>query len=157
MEQGFSEQVWKASTPTFNSKILGPHFETLARIWTLQHAHAILPEGLPGPVGTTEIPDPAARTKHEVDVIALAFGERPQSPRARIALLGEAKATPARRGMGDIQRLERIRDLLTEQGYDTNGVTLALFSLYGFHADVVELARERRDLLLVGLETLYGL
>ncbi|MER5218933.1 AAA family ATPase [Streptomyces flaveus] len=156
VEQGFAEQVWKASTPTFNSRILGPHFETLARTWTLQHAHAILPDGLPGPVGTTEVPDPGARTKHEVDVIALAFGERPQSPRARIALLGEAKATAARRGMGDLQRLESIRDLLTEQGYDTSGVTLALFSLYGFHADVAELARERRDLLLVDLETLYG-
>lgn len=157
VEQGFAERIWKASTPTFNSKILGPHFETLARTWTLQHAHAILPDGLPGPVGTTEIPDPGARTKHEVDVIALAFGERPQSPRTRIALLGEAEATASRRGMGDLQRLERVRDLLTEQGHDTSGVTLALFSLYGFHADVVELARERRDLLLVDLETLYGL
>ncbi|MCX4905273.1 ATP-binding protein [Streptomyces sp. NBC_00878] len=156
VEQGFAEETWKSSTPTFNSKILGPHFEDLARTWTRRHAHTVLPNGLPGPVGTTEVADPAARTKHEVDVIALALGERPHSPRARIALLGEAKATAARRGTGDLQRLERIRDLLTEQGYDTSGVTLALFSLHGFHADVVELARGRGDLLLVDLETLYG-
>jgi hypothetical protein len=91
-----------------------------------------------------------------VDVIALALGERPQPPRARIAVLGEAKATAARRGTGDLQRLERIRDLLSEHGYDTSGVTLALFSLYGFHADVTELAKRRRDVLLVDLETLYG-
>ncbi|UUU30799.1 ATP-binding protein [Streptomyces sp. CA-210063] len=157
VEQGFADEVWKASASTFNSKILGPHYESLARSWTLQHAHAVLPDGLPGPVGTTEVPDPAARTRHEVDVIALSLGERPQSPRARIALLGEVKATAARRGVSDLQRLEHIRDLLSVQGYDTSEVTLALFSLYGFHADVTELAKRRPDVLLVDLETLYGL
>jgi hypothetical protein len=81
----------------------GPHFEDLARDFTRRHAHTLLPGGLPGPVGTTEVADQAARTKHEVDVIALAAGERPQAPRARIALLGEAKATAARRGTGDLE------------------------------------------------------
>ncbi|MGW9397551.1 hypothetical protein [Streptomyces sp. NPDC055642] len=97
-----------------------------------------------------------ARTKHEVDVIALALGERPQAPRARIALLGEAKATAARRGTGDLQRLERIRTLLAGQGYDTAGTTLALFSLHGFYPDLIESAAGRDDLLLVDLATLYG-
>jgi AAA+ ATPase superfamily predicted ATPase len=157
VEEGAAEEVWRTSLPTFNSKILGPHFEELARTWTRRHAHALLPDGLPGPVGTTEVPDPAARTKHEVDVIALALGERPQSPRARIALLGEAKATVARRGLSDLQRLERIRDLLTEQGHDTSGTMLALFSMYGFHADVTQLAKKRQDVLLIDLATLYGL
>ncbi|WP_243741299.1 ATP-binding protein [Streptomyces sp. 8K308] len=152
VEQGFAEQVWQTSAPTFNSKILGPHFEDLARDWTRRHAHAV-----PGPVGTTEVPDPAARTKHEVDVVALAPGERPQSARARIALLGEAKATATRRGVGDLQRLERIRTLLTEQGYQTTGTTLALFSLYGFHPDVQRLAARRDDVLLVDLATLYDI
>lgn len=121
VEQGFAEQIWQASAPTFHSKILGPHFEDLARDWTRRFAHTVLPDGLPGPVGTTEVADPAARTKHEVDVMALALGERPQSPRARIALLGEAKATAAPRGTGDLERLEHIRALLAEQGYDTGG------------------------------------
>jgi hypothetical protein len=156
VEQGFAEQAWQASTPTFNSKILGPHFEDLARTWTRRYAHAVLPCGLPGPVGTTEVPDPAARTKHEVDVLALASGERPQAPRARIALLGEAKATAARRGTGDLQRLEHIRALLTDQGYDTSGTTLALFSLHGFYPDLVQLASHRDDLLLIDLPALYG-
>ncbi|MET8007983.1 hypothetical protein [Nonomuraea glycinis] len=30
VEQGFAEQVWRQAAPTFNSKILGPHFEDLA-------------------------------------------------------------------------------------------------------------------------------
>jgi uncharacterized protein len=157
IEQGFAEQAWHASAPTFNSKILGPHFEELARVWALRYAHAVLPGGLPGPVGTTVVPDPAARTKHEVDVLALALGERPQAPRARIALLGEAKATIARRGTGDLERLEHIRVLLTEQGYNTGGTVLVLFSLHGFYPDVLRLAARRRDLLLIDLPGLYGL
>jgi hypothetical protein len=156
IEQGFAEQAWQTSTPTFNSKILGPHFEDLARAWTRRFAHTVLPGGLPGPVGTTEVPDPAARTKHEVDVLALALGERPQAPRARIALLGEAKATAARRGTTDLARLEHIRTLLTDQGYDTSATTLALYSLHGFYPDLVQLAARRHDLLLVDLPTLYG-
>ncbi|WP_435858536.1 AAA family ATPase [Streptomyces pathocidini] len=156
VEQGFAEEAWQVAAPTFNSKILAPHFEDLARAFTRRYAHTLLPDGLPGPVGTTEVADPAARTKHEVDVIALALGERPQAPRVRIALLGEAKATAARRGTGDLQRLERIRTLLTDQGYDTTGTTLALFSLHGFYPDLVESAAGREDLLLVDLATLYG-
>lgn len=156
VEQGFAEQVWQQAAPTFNSKILGPHFEDLARDFTRRYAHASLPGGLPGPVGTTEVADPVARTKHEVDVIALAAGERPQAPRARIALLGEAKATVARRGTGDLERLERIRDLLTDQGYDTAATTLALYSLHGFYPDLGELADRRDDLLLIDLPALYG-
>ncbi|WP_435843392.1 AAA family ATPase [Streptomyces fungicidicus] len=157
VEQGFAEEAWQAAAPTFNSKILGPHFEDLARAFTRRYAHTLLPGGLPGPVGTTEVADPGARTKHEVDVIALALGERPQAPRARIALLGEAKATAARRGTGDLRRLERIRTLLAGQGYDTTGTTLALFSLHGFYPDLIESAAGRDDLLLVDLPGLYGI
>lgn len=72
VEQGFAEEVWRQAAPTFNSKILGPHFEDLARDFTRRYAHTLLPAGLPGPLGTTEVADQAARTKHEVDVIALA-------------------------------------------------------------------------------------
>ncbi|MGW4511765.1 hypothetical protein ACWEO4_07160 [Streptomyces sp. NPDC004393] len=42
------------------------------------------------------------RAKHEVDVLALPSGERPQSPRATIALIGEAKATVQPRGPKDL-------------------------------------------------------
>ena len=60
VEQGFAEQVWQQAAPTFNSKILGPHFEDLARDFTRRYAFTLLPGGLPGPVGTTEVADPAA-------------------------------------------------------------------------------------------------
>jgi hypothetical protein len=79
-----------------------------------------------GTVGSTEVPDPAGRTKHEVDILVLAPVERPQSAPARIALIGEAKATIQPRGMHDVERLEHIRTRLTELGHHTTDATLAL-------------------------------
>lgn len=101
--QGFAEQAWQVAAPTFNSKILGPHFEDLARTCTRHYAHTLLPGGLPGPVGTSEVADPAARTKHEVDVIALALGERPRSAsicRSRSDCQGDEAGLPGVPGKG---------------------------------------------------------
>ena len=150
-----AREAWRESRPTFHSKILGPHFEGLARQW----ARSFAPDeaGLrAGVAGTTQVPDPQARTTHEVDVLALATGERPQSAHARIALIGEAEATIQPRGLPDVQRLEHIRDLLTGLGYRTEHTALALFSLHGFHSDVHQAATRRKDLLLIDLPAVYG-
>ncbi len=155
VEHGRAQQAWQESRPTFHSKILGPHFEELARRWT----RAFAPDETTlrvGAVGSADVPDPSAKTKHEVDVLALAPGERPQSAHARIALIGEAKATIQPRGLQDVERLERIRDLLTGLGHNTEDAALALYSLHGFHPDVQHAAAQRRDLLLVDLAALYG-
>jgi hypothetical protein len=102
------------------------------------------------------VPDRAGRTKHEVDVLALAPGERPQSSHSRIALIGEAKATIQPRGLQDVERLEHIRALLADLGHHTEEAALALYSLHGFRPDVQQAAADRRDLLLVDLAALYG-
>lgn len=155
VEHGRAGQAWQESRPTFHSKILGPHFEELARRWT--RAFASQETTLrTGTLGATEVADPAARTKHEVDVIALAPGERPRAARARIALLGEAKATIQPRGLHDVERLEHIRALLAQQGHRTDDTALALYSLHGFHPDVEQAAARRRDLFLIDLPALYG-
>ncbi|MFJ8000915.1 ATP-binding protein [Streptomyces sp. NPDC096310] len=156
IDRGQSEQAWRASATTFRSKILGPHFEELARQWTGHYAHELLPDLEPGAIGTTVAPDPAARTAHEIDVIALDLDSRRQQPGARIRLLGEAKATVERRGPHDLARLEHIRTLLADQGYRTDGTVLALFSLSGFHSDLARIAERRADVALVDLATLYG-
>ncbi|MEU0677198.1 hypothetical protein ABZ330_30715 [Streptomyces sp. NPDC006172] len=109
-----------------------------------------------GTVGTAEIVDPTARTKHEVDLLAMAPGERPQNPRAAITLIGEAKATVQPRGLKDLERLEHIRTLLADQRHRPDDATLALFSLQGFHPDVIDAAGHRRDVLLVDISALYG-
>ncbi|MBG0815257.1 MarR family transcriptional regulator [Planomonospora sp. ID82291] len=156
IDQGFSAEAWRASAPAFNSKILGPHFEALAREWTRRHAHEILPDGLPGAVGTCELTDQAGRAKHEIDVLALALGQSTQRPRARIAVIGEAKATLDRRGGADLARLEHLRTVLSGQGHHTDRAVLALFSMNGFHPDLVTVAARRPDVLLVDLAALYG-
>lgn len=156
IEQGFSTEAWRAALPTYNSKILGPHFEALAREWTRRYAHEVLPTGLPGSVGMCEVADQNARTKHEIDVLALALGQRSQNPRAEIVVIGEAKATLDRRGTGDLARLERLRGLLAEQGHRTDQSVLALFSMNGFYPDLVTIAGRRSDVLLVDLAALYG-
>ncbi|MGO4422473.1 ATP-binding protein, partial [Streptomyces sp. MCAF7] len=148
-------QVWQSSRPTYHSKILGPHFEETAREWA--RSFAMDETGLSlGTVGTAEVSDPAARTKHEIDVLALSLGERPQSPRTAIALIGEAKATIQPRGLKDLERLEHIRTLLATQGHRTGDAALALFSLHGFQRDVIDAAARRRDILLVDIGALYG-
>lgn len=155
IEHGRAADAWQESRPTFHSKILGPHFEELARTWTRAHAPQETAVRI-GAVGATEVPDPAARTKHEVDVLALAPGTRPQSAHARITLIGEAKATVQPRGPHDVERLEHIRGLLTDLGHRTEDAVLALYSLHGFHPDVRRAAAARRDLLLIDLAALYG-
>lgn len=155
VEHDRADRAWQDSRPTFSSKILGPHFEELSRHWTRAYGSAESDVDL-GPVGGTEVPDRAARTKHELDVIALAPGERPQRSGTRIALIGEAKATVMPRGMHDVERLEHVRSLLDGLGHPAESATLALFSLHGFHQDVVRAAAKRRDLLLIDLAALYG-
>ncbi|GAA0404455.1 ATPase AAA [Acrocarpospora corrugata] len=155
IERGRAAEVWAGSRPTFNSKILGPHFEDLAREWTRSFAAAEAAQRL-GMVGIAEVSDQAARTRHEVDVLALAPGQRPQAPRAAIALIGEAKATVRPRGLPDLERLRHIRALLTEQGHDAGNATLALYSLHGFQADLLRAANGSADVLLIGLDALYG-
>ncbi len=155
VERRRGKQVWESAGPTFHSKILGPHFENIAREWTRSYAWEETGLSL-GSVGSAEIADTSARTKHEVDVMVLAPGQRPQSPRSTIALIGEAKATVQQRGLKDLERLDHIRSLLADQGHHSNDATLALFSLSGFQADLVDATSRRNDVLLVDVAALYG-
>lgn len=155
IDRGRADRAWRASSATFQSKILGPHFEELARQWTGHYAHELLPDLELGSIGTTVVPDPKARTAHEVDVVALDLDSRPQQPGAEIRLLGEAKATIEQRGTHDLARLEHIRSLLSGQGYGTEGTVLALYSLNGFYPDLLRAAERRTDVALVDLAALY--
>jgi hypothetical protein len=155
VERFRGQQVWDSSRPTYHSKILGPHFEETAREWVRSHAVDETSLDL-GPVGSAEVPDPTARSKHEVDVIALAGGERPQNPRSTIAFIGEAKATVQPRAPKDLERLEHIQALLSQQGHHSENAVLALFSLNGFQADLLDAVTRRRDVLLIDINALYG-
>ncbi|WP_262057840.1 AAA family ATPase [Streptomyces sp. STR69] len=156
IDLGLPDRAWQAAAHAFHSKVLGPHFEDLARAYTAAHLPLDLSHLPIGHTGSTEVPDAGARTQHEVDVLALAPGDIPRKPRRSITLIGEAKATATPRSLTDLQRLERIRQLLTAQGHKADGATLALYSLNGFWPDLEAHAVKRPDVLLVDLAALYG-
>jgi hypothetical protein len=146
--------AWERSKETFSSKVLGPHFEDLARQWTLRHGRE---HGLDdvGQVGTTTVACREHRG-HEVDVIALSRSSRPRDKSARITLLGEAKATNKPRTAADLRRLEHIRDLLCAQGWNAAEATLAVYTRSEPASDLVEAARSGGSGLVVGMRELYG-
>lgn len=147
VETGQSVAAWRAAKPTFQSRILGPQFEDCAREWVRRFGQ---PEaGLEaGTVAATVINDSSGPTRHEVDVISIA-GDR-------IGLLGEAKATVSPVGRSQLERLDRLRTILATTGRDTSDTVSALFSTTGFREDLVTIARDRDDVLLVDLPSLLG-
>lgn len=151
VESGRSAQAWQAARNTFAAQILGPHFEACARHWLRQYAAEEVRAGS-SVVAAAVINDRSGKAKHEIDVLGL---DR-TSNRASITLIGEAKATVARRTVADLDRLDHIRTLLAEAGHDTSGARIALFATEGFHQDVIDTAKRRGDVLLADLNTIFG-
>ncbi len=155
-EAGRAQQIWNELAHTIDSKIFGPHFEAIAREWVTRYAgnEADLDIGV---TGQTNIACRQHRISHEIDVIALARGEQPQTAGATIALIGEAKHRSKRTGVAELHRLEHLRELLTAAGYDAARATLSLFSAASFTDELVaEAARKRPAVLLADLARLYG-
>jgi uncharacterized protein len=157
LEAGRARPVWTDAGHTVQSKIFGPHFEALAAEWVARYAYD--EAGLAvGPVGQTVIACREHKTGHEVDVLALARGSRPRTPRASVAFIGEAKYRDRQPGLGELRRLEHVRDMLTAAGHDASAAVLGLFSGTGFTQELgAEAADSRGKILLAGLDTLYGL
>ncbi|WP_091053021.1 ATP-binding protein [Glycomyces sambucus] len=150
---GMAERVWKASRHRFSSKVLGPHFEQLCRDWAMYHADPDLFGGLPTTVASGVVPDPAARTSHEVDLAVIAASD---TGRPRLLAIGEAKWQDTM-GRAHLERLEHIRSLVAAAGrFDTSGTRLMCLSGTGFNDRLARAAAERDDLLLVGLADLYA-
>lgn len=156
LEERRGVEAWEAAQHTFSAQILGPHFEQLARVWTARFASEDTLGGPVGEVGPTTISDPAQRVQLEIDVVALAAGERKQAKRAVVRLLGEAKASERLRSLEDLRRLERARSLLAASDRaDVSEARLALFGRKGFAPDLRRSADKRRDIVLVDLERMY--
>jgi hypothetical protein len=127
-----------------------PHFEECARDWVRRADEEI--RGGAGAVAATVVNDRAGRARHEIDVIGLDRGG--SGGRAGVRLLGEAKATPTRRGPADLDRLERLKTLLHDRGHDTAGARLMIFSVAGFHPELTAIAGRRADVHLIDLPAL---
>lgn len=150
---GRAAQVWRRSRHTFDSALMGPHFEELCRQWARWHA---APETYgnryPDRVASGTLSDPAVRKTLEIDVAV--FG-RDEKDRDTLLGIGEAKWQETI-GSSHLKRLERIRDLLVARGEPGAGTArLLLFSGSGFSDEIVEKAREDPAVQLVGLDRLY--
>lgn len=155
LEEGEYESVWRHAAPAYSSNVLGPHFERITRAWTRRYSGDRWGGEMAGVVGSSVVNDPAGRAQHELDVVALAPGARRGDPRARVLVLGEAKATRKPRDVSDLERLERIRQLLVDRRTDAAQAHLAVFSRNGFTNDLSEVTKVRSDVHLVDLDQLY--
>jgi len=156
LEAGRAHQVWDEVAHTVESKILGPHFEALAAEWTAR-CGATEAGLVVGPVGQTVIACRQHKTGHEIDVLGLARGGRPRTPRTPVAFIGEAKHRDRRPGLAELRRLEHLRELLTAEGHDANEAVLGFFSTSGFTDELAaEAAARPGRILLTSLNALYG-
>lgn len=157
LEAGRADDVWDAVAHTLESKILGPHFEAIARDWVVRYASD--EAGLHvGTTGMATVPCRDHKNGHEVDVLSLSSGERPRTRGAGVAFIGEAKERRNKApGVAELHRLEHVRELLSGMGYDTSEAVLGMFSSTGFSGELAHEAAKRADeMLLVGLDDLYG-
>ena len=149
---GRAPQVWQRSQPAFRSKVVGPHFESMCRQWTRWHAEPDTFDGHVTRVASGTVNDPAARTRHEVDVAV--FG-RDAAEREKLLAIGEAKWNDTM-GLGHLRRLEHIRSLLqSRDGNRTDRTRLVCFSGAGFTDDLRSRAAQDATIQLVDLERLY--
>lgn len=147
--------AWSEARARFESGVVGPAFEAIARAWTARYASAQTLGGTASRVGSTVVNDRAGRSRAEVDVVALeAKLDDGAAGTPTLLLIGEAKSGPDPRGMADLLRLERARDLLAARA-DVARTRLALFAAGGFTSDLRVEAARRADVVLVDLERLY--
>ncbi len=148
-----TREAWTDAEPRFRAQVLGPHFESLARTWTERYASGTTLGGRPRRVGFVQVNDPGAKQQFELDVVAEAPGEKVDG-KPRLLAIGEAKASETPRTLGDLARLERIREILATRA-EVGKTKLLLFGRAGFEADLTATASKRQDVELVDLARLY--
>ncbi|GLY22419.1 ATP-binding protein [Micromonospora sp. NBRC 101691] len=155
LEQRRGADVWRRSQRRYASAVLGPGFEETVRQWALRFAAPETFGGIVAEASAATLTDPASRTSHELDLVAL--GEPPlgDGPRPLLAI-GEVKWGRTL-GRPDLERLERARVLLTARpGWDAGSARLLLASGEGFTDELRQLAARRPDVLLLDPERLYS-
>ncbi|MFC1431057.1 ATP-binding protein [Streptacidiphilus sp. N1-3] len=145
-----ADRIWERSQGRFAGSILGPHFERVCREWTLYNAGDRFGDW-PAQVASGTVNDPANKTTCQVDVAVLGHTDGGRPP---LLAIGEAKWNDVM-GLGHLERLLRIRELLAGNGkFDTSATRLACFSGAGFTADLRDRA-VRGEVELIGLDDLY--
>jgi hypothetical protein len=145
-------RLWQRSQRRFVGNVLGPHFEQVCRHWTRHSAPPELFGDYPHQVGSGTVNDAANRTAYEVDIVAFGLDDDDRHP---VIALGEVKWGETM-GLGHLDRLRRIRTLLTAQRrYGAPTAKLACYSGAGFTDDLIAAAAGDESVVLVGLPELY--
>ncbi|MBV9140613.1 MAG: ATP-binding protein [Pseudonocardiales bacterium] len=151
LERRHGAQVWLSARPRFESALLGPHFEQLCRTWVAEFAAPETLGGIPATVGHGVVNDAAARTSHEVDIVAL--GD-PGSAARPVLALGEA-TWGKQMGLAHLDRLHHIRGVLrSRRDIDVSGTKLLCASGVGFTPELRSAAAAGQA-ILVDLDRLY--
>lgn len=150
---GRAPAVWRRSRRRFLSGVVGPHFERVCREWARWHADPASLGGHPTEVASGTVSDPAARAAYEIDVVV--FGRDARDRRTLLAI-GEAKWHETM-DVGHLQRLERLRDLVTAREHveAPAKVRLLCFSGTGFTEGLRQRAAEDETVQLVDLGRIY--
>lgn len=148
-----ASRLWQRSQRRFLGNVLGPHFEQTCRRWARHFAEEQVFGDFPARVGSGTVNDPANRTSHEVDVVVFGLDDDGRQP---LLSLGEAKWGDVM-GLGHLDRLRRIRNLLAAQGRDgAENAKLACYSGAGFTPELRSVAASAQDVVLVDFADLYA-
>lgn len=159
LEERRPAQVWAACQDAFRSRVVGPHYEELCRVWARRFA---TPDEIGvelADVGRHLANDARRRETFELDVVVCAPGDgEAAGPRARrtVHAIGEAKLS--RLSPADLNRLDRRAALVEANGRVRLAprVKRLLFSATGFDPALHTAAAKRDDVELVDLERMYG-
>ncbi|WP_370270825.1 ATP-binding protein [Streptomyces sp. V4I8] len=145
-------RLWTRSQRRFTGNVMGPHFEYICQHWTRHMAQESLLGDFANQVGSGTVNDPGNKTSHEVDVVAFGLDDDNRQP---LLSIGEAKWGEVM-SSGHLERLRRIRALLTAQGrHGAENAKLACYSGAGFTDELRAQAAHDPAIVLVGLEDLY--
>lgn len=147
-----TREAWGDARATFQANVLGPHFEQLARTWTRSFASESTLGGRASAVGFAQVNDARARSRVEIDVVAVAGNAAADRP--RVLALGEAKGGSAPLTVADLRRLEQGRAIIGARAR-AEDARLLLFSRSGFEPELRALAAGRGDVELIDLDRLY--
>jgi hypothetical protein len=140
-------EAWADAHTSFESLVLGPHFEHVAR----EHIRRVGEQYFGAQivtVGTTVINDKDDRAAHELDIVALSPGTGPQH--RVIEAIGEGKLRQIH--SEDLARLERMGTALR----GAHEVPIVLASASGFSAQLIGQTATRPEVRLIGLEEIYS-
>lgn len=135
-------------TATFDSRVRGPVFDEMARVWTRRFAAAETLGGTPDHVG------PSAAiidgVEHQLDVLVAADQDGTDPGARTVSAIGEAKSGESM-DESHLRQMERARSAL---GSTAANARLLLFAP-AFDPGLTRAAASRADVQLIDLERLY--